>query len=116
MFIAYNLQNCDILLPPQILLNLGAHGRQQIIGIHDDVNEGVDEAQQSAMTTGKVLDANEGAHWHQCVMIQVQKRNLTLLLAQHKEHRVQQLTDLGNIIKPNSAGHLETEERVDNQE
>lgn len=59
------------------------------------------------MAAGKVLHADERAHGHQCVMIQMQERDLTLLLAQHKEHGVQQFADLGNVVKPHGAGHLQ---------
>lgn len=111
--ITYDLQNGNVLLPPQILLHFGSHRREQIVGIHNDVYERVDEAQQGAMAAGKVLHADERAHGHQCVMIQMQERDLTLLLAQHKEHGVQQFADLGNVVKPHGAGHLQKAELLE---
>jgi len=70
------------------------------------VDKGVDEAQQGSMSAGKVLDSNEGTHRHQGVVVQMEERDLTLLLAQHKEHGVQQLGDLGNVVQPHGTSHL----------
>lgn len=41
----------QVLLPPQMLLYLGAHGCQHIVHVHNDMYERVDKTQQSSMTT-----------------------------------------------------------------
>lgn len=38
----HHLHVGDVLLPPQILLELRSHGRQQVVRVHDDVHERVD--------------------------------------------------------------------------
>lgn len=43
------------------------------------------------MSARIVLGAAPRYHRHNRVMVQMQERDLTLLLAQHKEHSVQQL-------------------------
>lgn len=48
--ITYDLHNGQVFLPPQIFLHLWAHGRQQIVHVHDYVNERVDETQKCTMT------------------------------------------------------------------
>jgi len=70
------------------------------------VDEGVNESQKGSMATGKVLDPNEGTHGHQSVVVQVEEGDLALFLAQHKEHGVQQLRDLGNVVQPHGTSHL----------
>lgn len=47
----YDLQDSDVLLPPQVFLYFRSHGGQQVVGIHNDVDEGVDESEQGSVTT-----------------------------------------------------------------
>lgn len=84
----YNLEECQVLFPPQVLLHVRTHGGQHVISVHEDVNEGVDKAQQSSMSAGKVFNANKSADRHECVMIDVQEGHLSLILSQDKEHGV----------------------------
>lgn len=43
---AHQLQGREVFFPPQILLHVGADGRQAVVGVHDDVNEGVQQADE----------------------------------------------------------------------
>ena len=38
----YHLKRCQILFPPQIFLNAGSKSSQEIIGIHDDMYQGIE--------------------------------------------------------------------------
>lgn len=39
----YHLQRGDVFFPPEVLLILRQDGREQIIRVHDDVHETVDD-------------------------------------------------------------------------
>uniref|UniRef100_A0A182M0S1 Uncharacterized protein n=1 Tax=Anopheles culicifacies TaxID=139723 RepID=A0A182M0S1_9DIPT len=64
---------------------------EEVIGVHDHVHEGVDEAHKHTVTTGEPFDATPNQHHHAGVMIHVQEANLVLFLAQYEEDRVQQI-------------------------
>lgn len=95
---AYHLQVGDVLLPPQILLHLRSEGGEEVVGVHDDVHERVDPANEGAMSAGIVLGGAPADHGHHSVMIHMQERHLTIVLAQHKEDRVEQFGYLGQIV------------------
>lgn len=85
----YHLQGGDVLLPPDVLLEAGSHGSQHVVGVHDDVHEGVDDADERAMSPGVVLSGSPGHHGHHGVMVHVQEGNLAFLFAQDEEHSIQ---------------------------
>ena len=43
---AHQLQGCEVFFPPQILLHVRPDGSQAVVGIHDDMDEGVQEANE----------------------------------------------------------------------
>jgi len=49
--ITHHLQTGDVLFPPQVLLNARPQCSQQVIRVHDYVHEGVDQTEESAVTT-----------------------------------------------------------------
>lgn len=67
-----HLQDGEILLPPQIFLYFGSHGRQHIIGVHDDVHKGVEEAKERRMTAGCKFNAPPYGHGHNAMMDDMQ--------------------------------------------
>lgn len=46
----HHLQSGKILLPPEVLLHLRTEGSEKIIGVHHDVNEGVEHAEERRVT------------------------------------------------------------------
>lgn len=100
---AYHLQVGDVLLPPQILLHLRSEGGEEVVGVHDDVHERVDPANEGAMSARIVLGGAPADHGHDSVMIDMQERHLTIVLAQHKEDRVEQFGYLGQIVNIHNA-------------
>lgn len=99
------LQGSDVLLPPEVLLPLVAQRCQGVVAVHDDVHEGVDGANEGAMTPGVVLGGPPGYHGHDCVVVHVQERDLVVLLAQDEEDRVEQFTDLGEEVDVHAPGY-----------
>lgn len=51
----YDLHLCDVLFPPHVILVFGTESRHQIVGVHDDVNDGVDKSSKNGMTSGQPL-------------------------------------------------------------
>lgn len=102
----YDLAEGQMLLPPQVLLHVRSHGGEHVVRVHEDVDEGVDQAQERAMATRKVLDANQAADGHQRVVVDVQEGDLALVLTQHEEDRVHEFDDFAHVVQPHSTGHL----------
>jgi len=83
---AHHLQGGQVLLPPEVLLVLWTHGREHVVGVHHDVDEGVEQAEEGAVATWGELNAEPDRHGHAAVMDDVQRGNLASLLAQHEEN------------------------------
>lgn len=58
----YDLHDCQVSLPPQILLHLWSHCSQQVIRIHDNVYKWVDQSQQRSMSTYIAIDQATAPH------------------------------------------------------
>jgi len=52
----YHLDFRQIPLPPEILSIFGTHSGQQVIGVHDDVHNGIDASKESAVSRRVELD------------------------------------------------------------
>lgn len=50
----------DVLLPPQVLLVLGPQGGDEVVGVQDHVDDGVEEADDDALFAGQVLQVAPG--------------------------------------------------------
>lgn len=81
----YHLEGREVLLPPDVLLVLGSHGGNHIIEVHDNVDKGVEQAEESRVTAGCEADAEPNAHGHDAVMDHMEERDVLVLLAEHEE-------------------------------
>lgn len=72
----HQLQLSNILLPPQVLLEPRSQSRQEIIRIHDDVHDGVEESQDCPLTTGCKLQVTPGVESHDHVVVDVEEGHL----------------------------------------
>jgi hypothetical protein len=54
LVVTYHLQLSDVPLPPNVVLVLWPHGSDEIIGIHDGVDEGVQISQEGPMATCRI--------------------------------------------------------------
>ena len=75
-----------MLLPPEVLLVLGAGGGEHVVEVHDHVDGVVDEVAEGAVAPGDELDADPGLQGRQRVVVQVQEGHLAVFLAQHEEY------------------------------
>jgi len=89
------LNDSDVLLPPQIALRIAIERRLIVVAVHHDVHDDVEEAHKEPMTTvSVVVQIHKAEVQHVHVMEDVQKGYLAILLSQHKEDRLQQIEQL----------------------
>jgi len=90
-----HLECGEVLLPPQELLVLGTEGGHGVVGVHDHVDERVDQRVERAQTAGRELDAPPPGESHEGVVKDVQERDVLVFLPRDEEVRVQELDVLG---------------------
>jgi len=100
-----HLESGEVFLPPDVLLVLGSHGGHHVVEVHDDVNERVEQSEESRVAAGRETDAEPHAHRHDPVVHHVQKRYVLLFFTQNKENRVEKFGELGEVIPPASVDH-----------
>lgn len=100
-----HLKSGEIFLPPNEFLVLWSHGGHHVVEIHDDVDESVEQTEESRVATRCETDSEPDAHRHNAVMHNVQKRDMFILFAQNEENRVEELGELGEIIPPAGVHH-----------
>lgn len=103
----HHLDEGQVLLPPQILLHFGSHGGQHIVGVHQNVDECVEEAEERAMAAGRELHSPPHRGWHQSMVDDVQRGDLVVPFAHHKENGVQELGEFGEEVPPATGRHLD---------
>lgn len=94
-----------MLLPPQVLLILGAHGGQQVVRVHDDVNEGVEHSEERSVATGREFDTPPNGGRHDAVVNHMQIGDLVKLFTQNEKDGVQELGEFAEIIPPTHVNH-----------
>lgn len=81
----YELQLGDVLLPPDALLVLLVPGREQIVGVHDHVDETVERPEKDAVAAGNELGADPRQEGHSEMVVDVQECHLVVFLAEYEE-------------------------------
>lgn len=84
-FETHHLQTGQVLLPPDELLVLGSESGDQVISVHDNVDESVEQSEEAAVTAGGELDSEPHRQRHHSVVNNVQGRDLIVLFAQNEE-------------------------------
>lgn len=100
-----HLQAGEVFLPPEILLELGSEGCEQVVRVHHDVYEGVEQSEEGTVATGGELDAEPHGHGHASVMNYVQRRHLTSFFAHYEEERIEEFRELGEVVPPARMNH-----------
>lgn len=88
-----HLQNGEIFLPPQIFLYFGSHSGQHVIGVHDDVHEGIQETEESRVTTRCEFNTPPNGDRHNAMMYNMQCGYLIISFAHHKEERIEEFCE-----------------------
>jgi len=57
------------------------------------------------MTAGSEANAEPHAHRHDTVVDDVQQRDVLLFLTQHEEERIEEFSELGEVVPPASVDH-----------
>lgn len=95
-----HLHGRQVLLPPEVLLILGPHGGQQVVRVHDNMNERIKEAEESGMSSWSELDAPPNSGRHDAVMYNMQIGDLVKFFPQHKEDGIHEFRELAKEIPP----------------
>lgn len=69
----YHLKSGEIFLPPNEFLVLRAHGSHHVVKVHDDVDECIEQTEESRVAARCETDAEPDAHGHNTMMDNVQK-------------------------------------------
>lgn len=93
-----------MLFPPQIFLIFWSHCCQQVVSIHDDMNEGVQHSKEGGMATRSELYSPPNGGRHNAMVDNVQIGDLIKLLPQDKENRIQKLGEFAEVIPPTHLG------------
>lgn len=102
-FRTYNLHLCNVLFPPDISLVLRTESRHQVVRIHHDVYDGIDEAGEDGMAAGQPFGTHPRQHHHAGVMVHMQKGYLSILFAQNKKYGVGQIGNFQYEIRVNAS-------------
>lgn len=84
----YQLQLRHVLLPALRHLACRLHRAEQIVRVHAHVHQRIRQHQNRPIAARNEAHAHVADNAHHRMVVHVQKRNVTVLLAQHKEQRV----------------------------
>lgn len=101
------LGECEVALPPEVLLHVRSEGGEHVVGVHEDVDEGVDDAQESGVSARDEADPDPGADGHHRVVVHVEEGYLPLLLAEDEEHGVEEFYEFADEVQVDALCHLE---------
>ena len=90
-----NLDGGQILFPPDETLVARSHGSHQVIKIHNDVDESVEERAKQSVSARHVLDAQPKEDGHQSVVHHMQRGDLIVFLSQNEENCIEKVDKLG---------------------
>lgn len=93
------LNHSEILFPPKVLLHMRSKCSQAIIGIHYNVDNGIDESKESRMSAGNKLGAPPNTEGQKSVMDHVQSGDVLVLFTSHKEQGVGKLDEFQQKVK-----------------
>jgi len=94
------LHASKIPLPPQILLHVRTEGGQQVVRIHDHVDETIAQRSHVRCTARYKLQHGPSDDGHRGVVVNMEEGDLVVLLACDEEECVDELDDLGSEVPP----------------
>ncbi len=100
------LQHREVLLPPEVGPHGRAEGREEVVEVHDNMDEGVEEAAEGLVSAGREAGQLPGDEGHDGVVDDVQVGDVAVLLARHEEQRVDHLGVLGDVEPPGAGEHI----------
>jgi len=84
-FETHHLQTGEVFLPPDELLVLGSERGDQVVTVHDNVHEGIEQSEEAAVAAGGELDSEPHRQGHHTVVNNVQGRDVVALFAHNEE-------------------------------
>lgn len=67
----YQLQDCQVLFPPEILLNFRSHGCHSIVSVHDNMDKAVNHGSRESRPSWNETGSNPPKEEHSWMMVDV---------------------------------------------
>ena len=99
------LHGGDVLLPPQILLNLGTKAGYEVVKVHDNVDADVQEHKECGMASTNKLEEEPNNDRHHGMVDNMEGGHLVVLVSHHHEEGVHEVSKLGEKVPPDCSCH-----------
>mmetsp|Transcript_19881 Transcript_19881/g.47373 ORF Transcript_19881/g.47373 Transcript_19881/m.47373 type:complete len:212 (-) Transcript_19881:249-884(-) len=96
-----HLEHGEVLPPPQVLAALlsilADDGREEVVRIHHNVDEGVEEARVVGVASGSAVGNHPPYEGNRDVMVNMKEGNLSCIPLQKHDKRIEKLVPLGHV-------------------
>jgi len=90
----------EVLLPPEVLVDLGPEGGHEVVEVHDGVDAHVEETAKHGLAASDIPDPPPGSEGHDAVVDHVKSGEVVELLPEDKEDGVDVVDELGEEVPP----------------
>ena len=89
-----HLHGGQIFLPPEVLLEPGARRGQEVVGVHDDVDQGVPHPAEGCVAAPSELGTEPACQREGAVVEDVEQGQVGHLTAEQEKYRVEKIDEL----------------------
>jgi hypothetical protein len=89
-----DLEGGEVFLPAEIFLHAWSHRRQEVVEVHHNVYQRVEECKERSLSSGRESEPRPYVHRQQSMVENVKRRDLVIFLAEHKEQSVEKIDKL----------------------
>lgn len=102
-----HLEGGHVLLPPNVLAVLGTQSAEEVVEVHEHVDENVEKAEERGVAAGDEPGAGPDGERHDSVVDHVQEGNVLELLAGDEAEGVDEFRELAEVVQPTQVDHLQ---------
>ena len=102
-----HLHGREISFPPEIFLDAGTAGGEEVVEVHDRVDTAVEERTKATVTATDKFGPEPTEPGQDAVVDDVEGGEMVELLANDKEEAVEKVDKLGEVV---NVGHIESPE------
>lgn len=78
--------NCgQVFLPPEVFVVLGSKGCEEIVAVHNDVDECIQKPKKAGVAAGSEFYTEPNGHRHDTVVDDVKRGHVIIFLSKNKE-------------------------------
>ena len=96
----HELDGGEVLLPPEVGLQGGATGCQQVVEVHQRVHARVEEGTEAALPSADEPGPPPAEEGEGAVVDDMQRRKVGKLFLQDEEEGVKEVDELGEVVPP----------------